>query len=298
MPGGRLSDDVELVVSAQHGDVQALAQLLIRHESNMKAVALGILGASPEAQDAVQDASLTALQHIGELRRPDAVGPWLRAIVRNACRMRLRSHTPVPVSDDPALLASVDRLDPATLVERRDTRDWVWHAIDELSPDLRLVVILRYFTDVTTYAEIAPLCGIPIGTVRSRLNHGRTKLHSALMRTAELSHPGSTTAAFARRDAQDVMDSAHHGSFHHELSARWAHGDPPFCNGSSKIYRVSSCGVSFVRQRRRPVRFACAAAASPARRSARRRPRREVTRDRHRRGPAMTSRAARGRCNR
>ena len=222
MPAGSgLSDDVELVVAAQRGDVQALGHLLARHESSMRAVALSILGFGTEAQDAVQDASLTALKRIGDLQRPEAVAPWLRAIVRNACRMRLRSKLPVPASDHPALLASVDRADPSSLVERRETRDWVWHAIDELSPDLRLVVILRYFTDVTNYGDIARLCGIPIGTVRSRLSQARMKLHAALTSTAEMSHDNNAARAVARQDAQDVMDAALHGSFQSALRDRW-----------------------------------------------------------------------------
>lgn len=221
MPAGSGPDDAELVVAAQRGDVQALAQLLARHESSMRAVALSILGFGPEADDAVQDAALTALQRIGDLRRPDAAAPWLRAIVRNACRMRLRSKTPVPASDQPSLLAAIDPADPASLIERHATQDWVWHAIDELSPDLRLVVMLRYFTDVKTYDEIAQVCGIPIGTVRSRLSQARAKLHAALMRTAELPHDDSAAKAFARKDAQDVMDAALHGSFLAELRQRW-----------------------------------------------------------------------------
>lgn len=223
MAAGRiLEDDTELVVAAQCGDVRALARLLARHESSMRAVALSILGYGPESEDAVQDATLTALQRIGDLRRPDAAAPWLRAIVRNACRMQLRSKVPTPASDDPSVLGAVDRMDPAALVERRETRDWVWHAIDELSPDLRLILILRYFTDVTTYGEMAQLCGVPIGTVRSRLSQARTKLHAALTDTAELSHDDVSTRAHAKRDAQEVMDAALHGSFRGELTARWA----------------------------------------------------------------------------
>jgi RNA polymerase sigma-70 factor (ECF subfamily) len=52
-------------------------------------------------------------------------------------------------------------------------RDWVWHAIEELSPNLRLVTMLRYFTEVTAYEHIAELCAVPVGTVRSRLSQAR-----------------------------------------------------------------------------------------------------------------------------
>jgi RNA polymerase sigma factor (sigma-70 family) len=218
--------DAELVVAAQRGDVHALAQLLARHESSMRAVALSILRSVPESADVVQDAALTALQRIGDLRDPHAAGPWLRAIVRNACRMHLRSRRAVPVPmfmpENEPLLASVDAMDPATLIERHELRDWVWHAIEELPLEQRLVVILRYFTDVTAYGQIAQLCDVPVGTVRSRLSKGRSRLHAALMRTAELPHDEVAAQHTARRDAEDLMAAAHHGSFRSELTTRWS----------------------------------------------------------------------------
>ena len=57
----------------------------------MQAVALSLLGWHPDAEDVVQDAILVALARLGDLRDPAAAGPWLRAITRNAARMRLRS---------------------------------------------------------------------------------------------------------------------------------------------------------------------------------------------------------------
>jgi len=219
---GQPVDDGELVVAAQHGDVHALAQLLTRHEPSMRAVALSILRSGPESADVVQDAALTALQRIGDLRNPHAAAPWLRAIVRNACRMHLRSRLAVPVPNDEPLLASVDEMDPATLIERHELRDWVWHAIEELPLEQQLVVILRYFTDVTSYSQIAQLCDVPVGTVRSRLSQGRIKLHAALMRTAELPHDEVAARNTARRDAEDLMAAAHHGSFRSELTTRWS----------------------------------------------------------------------------
>ncbi len=54
----------------------------------MRAVAMSLLGYGPDAEDVVQDAALTALRRIGDVRDPAAVGAWLRAVVRNAARMR------------------------------------------------------------------------------------------------------------------------------------------------------------------------------------------------------------------
>jgi len=101
-------------------------------------------------------------------------------------------------------------------------RDWVWCAIEELSPALRLVTILRYFTDITAYDQMAAVCGVPIGTVRSRLSQARSKLHEALRRTADQAHDDvAMLTRFHRRDAQEMLDAAHHGTFGAALTAHW-----------------------------------------------------------------------------
>jgi RNA polymerase sigma-70 factor (ECF subfamily) len=77
--------------------------------------------------------------------------------------------------------------------------------------------VLRYFTAASSYEAIADLCGVPVGTVRSRLNAARGKLADALLETAAEPHPGAQTAlaeatgaamrAFSRSgDAADLRD--------------------------------------------------------------------------------------------
>jgi hypothetical protein len=62
--------------------------------------------------------------------------------------------------------------------------EWVWHALDNLSADERLTVMLRYFTRCTSYDTIARVTSVPVGTVRSRLNRARRRLADLLMATA------------------------------------------------------------------------------------------------------------------
>jgi RNA polymerase sigma-70 factor (ECF subfamily) len=121
----------------------------------MQAVALGLLGYGPDAEDAVQDAML----------------------------------------------------------ERRAQRDWMWHALGELSEPLRSVTLLRYFSDVSSYEQIATLCGVPVGTVRSRLNQGRSKLATALRATAELAHDDVAVLTEARRREAEETLAAERGEF-------------------------------------------------------------------------------------
>jgi RNA polymerase sigma-70 factor (ECF subfamily) len=148
-----------LVRDAQAGDMAALGVLLDRYRPAMLAVALGVLGRPSDAEDAVQDAMLTALGRIQDLRDPGAAGPWLKMIVRNCCRMHVRANLPVPVADQLPVPRLAEAADPALLLEDHAARDWVWHAVEQLSEPLRLVTLLRYFTGVKTSSRSGPPAG-------------------------------------------------------------------------------------------------------------------------------------------
>lgn len=212
--------DAELVLAAQSGDVASLGVLLERHRSDMQAVALAILGYSPEASDAVQDAMLIALRRIGDLRDPSAAGAWLRSIVRNACRMRVRAAKPTIDLEDVSAHWSTQLALPERELEDHALRDWLWSAIEALPEPLRLVLILYHFTGIASYAQIAALCGIPLGTVRSRLHLARRHLATRLQATAEAAH-GDAEALTARRARQiaDLIAAAERDEFGRTLRA-------------------------------------------------------------------------------
>jgi RNA polymerase sigma factor (sigma-70 family) len=195
-----------LVRDAQAGDVAALGVLLDRYRPAMLAVALGVLGRPSDAEDAVQDAMLTALGRIQDLRDPGAIGPWLKMIVRNCCRMHLRANLPVPVANRLPVPRLAEAADPALLLEDHAARDWVWHAVGQLSEPLRVVTLLRYFTGVMTYEQIGAVCGIPVGTVRSRLSKARSALARQLRESAARAHADvRAIAAARRREAEQIL---------------------------------------------------------------------------------------------
>ncbi len=212
--------DAELVRAAQAGDVASLGVLLERHRASLQVVALRLLGYTPEAQDIVQEAMLIAVQHVGQLRDPDAAGSWLRAIVRNACRMHLRGYR--PVTADERVLASLPSLHalPDVLLDRHALRDWIWHALESLSEPLQIVLLLRHFSEVSSYEEIAALCGVPVGTVRSRLHQARVKLSAALLAAADSAHDDAAALRDQRwREVADLFTAAEQGDFDRALSA-------------------------------------------------------------------------------
>ena len=170
-PVGTLSD-AALVRAAQAGDTAGLGALLERHRSRLHAIAVSVVGHGPAAEDAVQDTFLIALRRIGELRDPAAARAWLATILVNVCRGELRR---------PAARVGVEPWDPpgpdtaAQAIDDGALRDWVWTALERLSEPLRLAVMLRYFTGASSYEAIAEVCGVPVGTVRSRLSAAKAQ---------------------------------------------------------------------------------------------------------------------------
>jgi RNA polymerase sigma-70 factor (ECF subfamily) len=203
-------DDTELVAAALGGDAASFGVLLERHRADMRAVAVALLGYGPAAEDAVQDAMLVALEQLPTLADPAAAGAWLRAVVRNTCRMQLRRARPtVPLQWD------VEASDGGTeqVIEQHALRDWIWHAVGQLSEPLQTVLLLRHFGRRWTYSEIAAICEIPVGTVRSRLNEARRQLGGLLLTAAESAHDDA--AALTRRRGErlrDLLDSPGHGT--------------------------------------------------------------------------------------
>ena len=181
--------DAEFVRMAQGGDVASLGILLERHRAPLHAMALQILHRGPEAHDAVQDAFLVALRRINQIREPEAVGGWLRMVLRNVCLMRLREARENIQFDELFQYVGCS-LEPSVeeYIDSLALREWVWTALSELSEDLRVTAMLRYFGSYTSYQEISIILGVPVGTVRSRLSRAKVTLADALLKTAEQEH--------------------------------------------------------------------------------------------------------------
>jgi RNA polymerase sigma-70 factor, ECF subfamily len=173
--------DQTLGVLALGGDAVALAVLLERCRPSLYASAMASLNNRAEALDAVQDTFVTALLRIGDVRDPAAVRGWLHAVLRNVCRMRLRRRREVLVAT--AIEAPGCIPGPEEALETHVLRDWVWDALEDLSVEERMSMMLRHFSRCTSYEAIAAVTGVPVGTVRSRLSRARSRLAEALMST-------------------------------------------------------------------------------------------------------------------
>lgn len=167
-------------------DTKSFAAIVPLYAAAMLRVAAALIGPG-EAEDAVQEASMRAWQSWSTLRNVDAVRPWLLQITVNVCRQWRRglkgqqqAHMqPLPEDTDAEhlhLLAMLEA-DPGTSnhAGALDLRA----AINTLSVDLRLVVVLRYYAGLDA-AEIGDVLSIPSGTVRSRLHRALPLLRERL----------------------------------------------------------------------------------------------------------------------
>ena len=121
-----------------------------------------MLADAAEAQDAVQEASVRAWRGWLALRERDRFHAWFSQILVNVCRTRLRQRSKrrtVDIED-----VDIEGTDPFKAALAKDA---VGRAISALSVELRMVLVLRYWGDLSL-AEIADRLRIPIGTVKSR----------------------------------------------------------------------------------------------------------------------------------
>ncbi|MEU3843657.1 sigma-70 family RNA polymerase sigma factor [Streptomyces sp. NPDC028635] len=191
--------DADLVACARRGDAASTAVLIARHRARMCAVAVAMLGPCAEVDDVVQEASLVALGRLDYLRSPPAAGHWLTATTRNLCRQALAHRSRVRPTAQQLEPDRATLTDPAAILDSGATSDWVWHAVNSLSPALRDVVVLRYFSQARAYDSIAAVLGIPVGTVRSRLNQARRLLTTSLADLEAAAHPDHHRLVEARR---------------------------------------------------------------------------------------------------
>jgi RNA polymerase sigma-70 factor, ECF subfamily len=128
-----------------------------------------------EAEDACQDALLAAWRAWPQLRDPARFGPWFDRILVNTCMEHLRRRRRRPTAPLDETLFSPGRDQAGDIIER----DAVGRALRALSPEQRVVVVLRYWADLST-DQLAERLDVAPGSVRSRLHYALANLRHAL----------------------------------------------------------------------------------------------------------------------
>jgi RNA polymerase sigma-70 factor, ECF subfamily len=160
---------------------QELDSVVSRYLPMFYKMAFRFLGNMADAEDAVQDALLSAYKHLGQFRGQAQLSTWLTTIVTNAALMKLRrrdSYLSLDEGEDG--LTFSERLpdskpSPEELCFAAEARCQLIEGVRQLSPKLRRTLQLRDIDGLTT-KEAALVLGVPHGTVKAQLARARAKL--------------------------------------------------------------------------------------------------------------------------
>jgi RNA polymerase sigma-70 factor (ECF subfamily) len=170
-------------------NVQELTDVINQHSARFRRIALGHLSNVADAEDAVQDALLSALTHVHQFRGQAKMSTWLTTIVINSARMKLRrriTSVQLGVSDGQQDLleeiVSDTRPGPEEAYCEREVAERLARATSRLSPTLRTTFHLRD-VDGSSIRETADLLGVPTGTVKARLARARVRLREEMRKS-------------------------------------------------------------------------------------------------------------------
>jgi RNA polymerase sigma-70 factor, ECF subfamily len=189
-------DDRTIVAAVLDGDQHAFRLLVERDGPSVVRACQRILGDLPSAEDAAQEAFVTAYRSLAAWRADGPFGAWLSRIAVRIALREAGKRSPVAwrsvASDDPSgmdpavrdavardAVSARERTDPALLSMQAERATDVRRAVIELDEPYREVVALRFFAG-RSLDEIATQTGRPLGTVKTHLHRGLARLRTRL----------------------------------------------------------------------------------------------------------------------
>lgn len=176
-----LADEAAVVVRVLAGEREAFRLLVEREHRSIVRTCYRILGNLQDAEDAAQEAFVTAYRALPTWRREGPFGAWLARIAIRVATRRAAGRRTVDWLDPAALESDGARVvpDPLVSVVRSETSASLRAAVSRLDEPYREVVALRFFADLPL-AEIARLTGRPVPTVKTHLRRGLLRLREAV----------------------------------------------------------------------------------------------------------------------
>ena len=178
-----------LIERCLSGDQAAWEDIVRLYRRKVFNIAYKFVGRHDEAEDLTQDVFLKVFKSLRTFDRRANFSTWLIIVSRNLCidhyRRVRRERELVNNEVDVVTLSRPTGGDtPQAMFERRDRVAMLRTALDKLTPSLRAAIMLRDIQELS-YQEIAERLGVPEGTVKSRINRGRTELARQIARLRE-----------------------------------------------------------------------------------------------------------------
>ena len=181
-----LGSDEVIVERALTGDAEAFGELVRRWERRIFALTYGMLGREEDARDATQETFLAAFRNLRGFRGEAKVSSWLHRIAVNQCisrqrRAKVRSESALEEENEAGSFAAPVSESPVRVVEGRQETLAVRRAINSLPLELRQIVVMKEFEELT-FREIADALDLPLSTVKSRLYTALKQLQMRLQK--------------------------------------------------------------------------------------------------------------------
>jgi len=183
-----LSTDEIIVERALTGDADAFGEIVRRWERRIFALTYGMLGREDDARDATQETFIAAFRNLRGFRGEAKVSSWLHRIAVNQCisrqrRSKVRSESALEDEHESNAGSFVTpwSYSPARVTEGRQETAAVRRAINSLPIELRQVVVMKEFEELT-FREISEALDLPLSTVKSRLYTALKQLQMRLQK--------------------------------------------------------------------------------------------------------------------
>jgi RNA polymerase sigma-70 factor, ECF subfamily len=164
--------EAQIIAGCQQGDREAFHELFEAYKDKVYSMALHFSRDETAARDITQQVFLKLFSSITQFRHDSSFTTWLYRIVANACTDEQRKQRRfVPFTDGVEVRNMIAKGSQEDNYMQRQVADSVHDAIGDLSPKLRLPILLKYVEGLS-YDEIAEALGLSKGTVASRLNRG------------------------------------------------------------------------------------------------------------------------------
>ena len=193
-----MNEEQRWIAAARNGDQESFEKLVRLYEKRVFSLTSRMCRNSADAEEAAQEAFLAEWQALPAFRGDASFATWLYRLVSNACVDILRREGRHQVMAGPSLddeESSPEPPDkspsPHALAERAELRRQIEAGLAALPPEYRQVLILREIHQCT-YDEIAQICSIDLGTVKSRINRGRKRLRKILLESGNFSAAGAS----------------------------------------------------------------------------------------------------------
>ncbi|MFA9463290.1 MAG: RNA polymerase sigma factor [Velocimicrobium sp.] len=169
-------EDEELVQKFQSGNLEAFDLLYERYKNQAIRAIYLITNSCYDCEDIMQEAFVKCYLHIGELKDPAQFKSWFFQILyRSAWQYLKKKSKETPTQEIAEYIKDVKRISSLDEVLKKETKSWIRQEIEKLDVKHRSVVVLYYYNELSI-AEIAKIMGCFEGTVKSRLATARKKL--------------------------------------------------------------------------------------------------------------------------